>query len=119
MVELVSPSDTGPQGAEALRRKMTRFRSNGTCLSWLLFPEERPVEFWSAERVGGGAVVVERIEAAEVLEGGEMFPGLRLELAEAWEASAAMWHAHPHAGDTCKGSPLQAADACVIACECD
>jgi hypothetical protein len=29
---------------------------------------------------------MERIEAAEVLEGGDWLPGLRLELAEIWEA---------------------------------
>ena len=29
---------------------------------------------------------MERIEAAEALEGGELLPGLRLELAEIWEA---------------------------------
>lgn len=105
VVELVSPSDTGPRGAEALRRKMACFQANGARLGWLLFPEERAVEIWRAEAEGEGEGVgkaegeaagegermapggtVERIEAAEVLEGGEVLPGLRLELAEIWAA---------------------------------
>jgi Uma2 family endonuclease len=81
VVELASASDGGPRGAEALRRKMAAYLANGARLGWLLFPEERAVEVWRAE-----AGEAERIEAAEVLEGGEVLPGLRLELAEIWKA---------------------------------
>ena len=79
MVELVSPSDAGPRGAEALRRKLALYRANGAGLGWLLFPEERAVEIWRAEAEGAAAGEAERmamagtperIEAAEVLEGG-------------------------------------------------
>ena len=95
VVELVSHSDAGPRGAEALRRKMALYRANGAQLGWLLFPEERAVEIWRAAAEGEAAAgpermamagTPERIEAAEVLEGGEVLPGLRLELAEIWEA---------------------------------
>jgi Uma2 family endonuclease len=54
-------------------------------LGWLLFPEERAVEVWRREGEEWAAEDVERIEEARVLEGGKLFPGLRLELAEIWE----------------------------------
>lgn len=85
VVELVSPSDAGPRGADALRRKMALYGANGARLGWLLFREERAVEVWRREGEEWAAGDVERIEAARVLEGGELFPGLRLELAEIWE----------------------------------
>jgi Uma2 family endonuclease len=78
VVELASASDGGPRGAEALRRKLAAYLANGAQLGWLLFPEERAVEIW---RPGAEP---QRLEDAEVLEGGELLPGLRLELAELW-----------------------------------
>jgi Uma2 family endonuclease len=86
VVELVSPSDAGPRGSEALRRKMAAYLANGAQLGWLLFPEQRAVEIWQPGADPGAPAVLQRIEAAEVLEGGEWLPGLRLELAEIWEA---------------------------------
>jgi Uma2 family endonuclease len=88
VVELVSPAVAagfsegveGPRGAEALRRKLTAYLANGAQLGWLLFPEQRAVEIW---RPGAEP---ERLEAAEVLEGGDVLPGLRLELKEIWAA---------------------------------
>ena len=85
VVELVSPSDEGPRGSEALRRKMASYLANGAQLGWLLFPQQRAVEIWQPGAGPAVPVVMERIEAAEVLEGGELLPGLRLELAEIWE----------------------------------
>jgi len=85
VVELVSPSDEGPRGSEALRRKMGCYIANGARLGWLLFPEQRAVEIWQPAADPAAPVVMQRIEAAEVLEGGELLPGLRLELAEIWE----------------------------------
>jgi Uma2 family endonuclease len=78
VVELVSPSDGGAWGSEALRRKLASYLANGAQLGWLLFPEQRAVELWlpSGEP--------QRIESAEVLEGGGALPGLRLELEEIW-----------------------------------
>jgi Uma2 family endonuclease len=78
VVELVSPSDEGPRGAEALRRKLAAYLANGAQLGWLLFPEQRAVELW---RPGAQP---QRIESAEVLEGGDLLPGLYLELEEIW-----------------------------------
>lgn len=58
-----------------------------------LTPEERAVERWRANAGGtagmdperiGSAGAPERIEATEVLEGGELLPGLRLALADLW-----------------------------------
>ena len=85
VVELVSPSDGGPRGSEALRRKMAGYIANGARLGWLLFPEQRAVEIWQPGAGPAAPVVMERIEPADVLEGGEWLPGLRLELAEIWE----------------------------------
>ena len=85
VVELVSPSDQGARGSEALRRKMASYLANGAQLGWLLFPQQRAVEIWQPGADPAAPVVMERIEAAEALEGGEWLPGLRLELAEIWE----------------------------------
>jgi len=43
------------------------------------------VEIWQPGADPAAPVVMQRIEAAEALEGGEWLPGLRLELAEIWE----------------------------------
>jgi len=82
VIELASPSDQGPRGAEALRRKMAAYRANGAQLGWLLFPEQRAVEIWRAN--GEGEPGPQRLEGATQLEGGELFPGLVLELEEIW-----------------------------------
>jgi len=85
VVELVSPSDEGPRGSKALQRKMAAYLANGAQLGWLLFPEQRAVEIWQPGADPAAPVVMQRIEAAKVLEGGEWLPGLRLELDEIWE----------------------------------
>lgn len=93
VVELVSPSVAagfsegveGPRGSEALRRKMASYFANGAQLGWLLFAEQRAVEIWQSGADPAAPVVMQRIEAADGLEGGEWLPGLRLELAEIWE----------------------------------
>ncbi len=85
VVELVSPSDEGARGSEALRRKMAGYLANGAQLGWLLFAEQRAVEIWQPGADPAAPVVMQRIEAAEALEGGELLPGLRLELVEIWE----------------------------------
>ena len=83
MVELVSASDEGPRGAEALRRKMAAYLANGAQLGWLLFPEQQAVEIWQAE-AEGPVPAPRRLEPASLLEGGSLFPGLVLELEEIW-----------------------------------
>ncbi|MFW6731106.1 MAG: Uma2 family endonuclease [Synechococcus sp.] len=86
VIELASASDVGPRGAEALRRKMALYQANGAQLGWLLFPEQRAVEIWPARPEGGAASAPQRLENAISLEGGELLPGLVLELEEIWAA---------------------------------
>ena len=78
VVELASPSDEGARGITSLRRKMACYQANGARLGWLLLPSERAVEVWPA------CGAPRRMEQAELLEGGDDFPGLRLELGEIW-----------------------------------
>jgi len=75
-----SPSDEGPRGFTALRRKMAQYLANGARLGWLLLPEERAVEIWR----GGQQGMAERLENASRLEGGELAEGLALELEGIW-----------------------------------
>ena len=82
VVELVSASDEGPRGAEALRRKTAAYLANGAQLGWLLFPEQKAVEIWQADE--GSEPGPLRLEPASRLEGGTLFPGLMLELEEIW-----------------------------------
>ncbi|CAK6686939.1 Uma2 family endonuclease [Synechococcus sp. CBW1107] len=78
VVELASPSDEGPRGLTALRRKMAAYQTNGARLGWLLLPDECAVEVWPASGEP------QRLEQQEWLDAGSEFPGLRLELAEIW-----------------------------------
>ena len=80
VVELASPSDEGPRGVSALRRKMELYQANGARLGWLLLPHERAVEIWRSGQPG----MAERIENASRLEGGELAEGLGLDLEEIW-----------------------------------
>ena len=75
VIELASTSDDGPRGADALRRKMATYQANGAQLGWLLFPEQRAVEIWPG---------AQRLSNATRLEGGELLPGLVLQLEEIW-----------------------------------
>jgi len=61
---------------------MAAYMANGAQLGWLLFPEQRAVEIWQAN--GEGEPGPQRLEGATQLEGGELFPGLVLELEEIW-----------------------------------
>ncbi|MCX5957847.1 MAG: Uma2 family endonuclease [Cyanobacteria bacterium] len=80
VVELASNSDAGPRGVTSLRRKMGLYQANGTRLGWLLLSEQRVVEIWR----GGQEGMAERLENATRLNGGELAPGLELELEEIW-----------------------------------
>ncbi|MCP9915857.1 Uma2 family endonuclease [Cyanobium sp. ATX 6F1] len=80
VVELASPSDQGPRGISALRRKLAAYQANGAQLGWLLLPEEQAVEIWPAHGE------MQRLEGARELDGGDGLPGLRLNLAEIWQA---------------------------------
>ena len=87
VIELASASDSGPRGSEALRRKMALYQANGAQLGWLLFPEQRAVEIWPARPEAGVATAPQRLENATRLDGGDVLPGLALELEEIWEPS--------------------------------
>lgn len=86
VIELATASDDSPRGAQALRRKMAGYQANGAQLGWLPFPEQRAVEIWQAHTDSGAAATPERLENAMRLEGGDLLPGLVLELEEIWTA---------------------------------
>ena len=80
VVELASPSDEGPRGLTALRRKMSAYQVNGAQLGWLLIPDQQAVEIWPAS----GAGDPHHIDAAAELDAGRLFPGLRIALEDIW-----------------------------------
>ncbi len=67
VIELASASDAGPGGAEALRRKLAA--PSAACAN--------PSEV-------GAVVAQQRLENATRLEGGDVLPGMVLELEEIW-----------------------------------
>lgn len=81
VVELASPSDEGPRGVSALRQKMELYRRNGAQLGWLLLPAEQAVEIWRSD----GDAPAQRLQPATALDAGDLFPGLRIALAEVWQ----------------------------------
>jgi Uma2 family endonuclease len=81
VVELASTRDDGPRGLTALRRKMVSYQWNGAQLGWLLIPQEQAVEIWPATGQGTSR----RLEAAETLDAGPLFPNLRIDLQEIWQ----------------------------------
>jgi Uma2 family endonuclease len=80
VIELGSPSDEGPRGVTALRRKMEQYQANGARLGWLLLPQERAVEIWR----GGQQGMAERLDNANRVAGSELAEGLGLDLEEIW-----------------------------------
>jgi Uma2 family endonuclease len=80
VIELASPSDEGPRGVKALRRKMEQYQANGARLGWLLLPLERAVEIWRGGQQGMG----ERLDNASRVDGSELAEGLELDLEEIW-----------------------------------
>ena len=85
VVELASPSDEGPRGVTALRRKLTVYQRNGAQLGWLLLPQEQVVEVWPGRQSPDGALPEpQRLEGVSELDGGMVLPGLRLDLEEIW-----------------------------------
>jgi len=79
VVELANPSDDGPRGLTALRKKLELYLVTGAQLGWLLIPEQQAVEIWSA-----GDAAPQRLAEAQRLAAEDLFPGLRLDLAELW-----------------------------------
>ena len=75
-----SPSDEGPRGVTALRRKMEQYQANGARLGWLLLTQERAVEIWR----GGQQGMAERLDNASRVDGSDLAKGLELDLEEIW-----------------------------------
>jgi Uma2 family endonuclease len=85
VVELASPSDEGPRGVSALRRKMAGYQANYAQLGWLLLPQEQAVEVWPGRQFPKGPLPEpQRLEGITELDGGMVLPGLRLDLEEIW-----------------------------------
>jgi Uma2 family endonuclease len=78
VVELASPSDEGPRGLKALRKKMGAYQANGAPLAWLLLPQEQAVEVWSAN------AEPQRLEQIQLLDATGELSGLQLHLAKIW-----------------------------------
>jgi Uma2 family endonuclease len=78
VVELASPSDD-PQ---ALRRKMAAYMANGASLGWLLLPQSRTVEVWTAAETANSPLV---LNDPNRLEAGLEFPGLVIDPRRIWE----------------------------------
>ena len=78
VVELASPSDE-PQ---ALRRKMAAYMANGASLGWLLLPQSRTVEVWTAAETANSPLV---LNDPSRLEAGLEFPGLVIDPRRIWE----------------------------------
>jgi Uma2 family endonuclease len=80
VIELASPSDQGPRGITALRRKMEQYQANGARLGWLLLPQEQAVEIWRSGQQG----MAERLDNASRVDGSDLAKGLELDLEEIW-----------------------------------
>jgi Uma2 family endonuclease len=80
VVELARPSDE----LEVLRRKMVAYMTNGARLGWLLLPQKRTVEVWTAgttESTNSSLV----LNDPSRLEAGLEFPGLVIDPRRIWE----------------------------------
>jgi len=78
VVELASPADE-PQ---ALRHKMAAYMANGASLGWLLLPQSRTVEVWTAAETAKSPLV---LNDPSRLEAGLEFPGLVIDARRIWE----------------------------------
>ena len=78
VVELASPSDE----IEVLRRKMVAYMTNGARLGWLLLPQQRSVEVWTAAETANSPLV---LNDPSRLEAGLEFPGLVIDPRRIWE----------------------------------
>jgi Uma2 family endonuclease len=80
VVELASTSDE----LEVLRRKMVAYMANGARLGWLLLPQKRTVEVWTAgtTETANSPLV---LNDPSRLEAGLEFPGLVIDPRRIWE----------------------------------
>jgi Uma2 family endonuclease len=80
VVELASPSDE----LEVLRRKMVAYMTNGARLGWLLLPQQRTVEVWTAGTTESANSPLVLNDPSR-LEAGLEFPGLVIDPRRIWE----------------------------------
>jgi Uma2 family endonuclease len=80
VVELASPSDE----PEVLRRKMVAYMTNGARLGWLLLPQQRTVEVWTAATTESANSPLVLNDPSR-LEAGLEFPGLVIDPRRIWE----------------------------------
>ena len=80
VVELASPSDE----LEVLRRKMVAYMTNGARLGWLLLPQQRTVEVWTAATTESANSPLVLNDPSR-LEAGLEFPGLVIDPRQIWE----------------------------------
>jgi Uma2 family endonuclease len=80
VVVLASPSDEH----EVLRRKMVAYMTNGARLGWLLLPQKRTVEVWTAATTESANSPLVLNDPSR-LEAGLEFPGLVIDPRRIWE----------------------------------
>jgi Uma2 family endonuclease len=80
VVELASRSEE----PEVLRRKMVAYMANGARLSWLLLPQKRSVEVWTAVDARAATSPLVLFDPAG-LEAGPEFAGLVIDSRRIWE----------------------------------
>ncbi|MEM8638079.1 MAG: Uma2 family endonuclease [Cyanobacteria bacterium P01_G01_bin.54] len=73
-LELMSPSDSWPQG----QKKMVEYRENGCRLGWLIDPRSRRVAIYQPDQA------VEILKTPAVLSGEDVLPGFVLNLQALW-----------------------------------
>jgi Uma2 family endonuclease len=80
VVELASPADE----PEVLRRRMVAYIANGARLGWLLLPQKRTVEVWTAGTTESANSPLVLNDPSR-LEAGLEFPGLVIDPRRIWE----------------------------------
>jgi Uma2 family endonuclease len=80
VVELASPADE----LEVLRRKMVAYMANGARLGWLLLPQKRTVEVWTAGTTESANSPLVLNDPSRLAAGPE-FPGLGIDPRRIWE----------------------------------
>ena len=79
VVKLASPADEH----EVLRHQLAAYMANGASLGWLLLPQSRTVEVWTAAQTANSPLV---LNDPSRLEAGLEFPGLVIDPRRIWEA---------------------------------
>jgi Uma2 family endonuclease len=78
VVKLASPADEH----EVLRHQLAAYMANGASLGWLLLPQSRTVEVWTAAETANSPLV---LNDPSRLEAGPEFPGLVIDPRRIWE----------------------------------